>query len=126
MKKATLTSLLLVIAFTFGFAQQKYYLFELTSTKKADIVLKAINSELLLGDETYNQVRDLLYESAKGQEEASHRSTPLSPEQADRGLMRQTMHIENALHAIIGDALFVKYTAHKQEIETSVKAANTK
>ncbi|HLP20649.1 MAG TPA: hypothetical protein VK174_10125 [Chitinophagales bacterium] len=121
MQKLLSTVAILLAFVAFSFAQQTvasdFYLMK--NTHDAEIVLKAIQSELNLSGETYAKVKSLLTASAKSQEE----QLALSPDAERINIIktRQTAHIENALQGILGKAVYSDYLAKKAAIDTQLK-----
>jgi hypothetical protein len=121
MKRLMATTFLLFALASISFAQSSN-LYKLTSTDKADVVLKIMNDELKLTQEQFSAVRDLLYGSAKSQMEQYARKDNQSGQNLEVIVTRQTQHIEGNLKQILGDAGFAAYTKKKASIEERVKA----
>lgn len=113
-----LTTVAILFSFTaFAFAQQTvasdFYLMK--NTREAAIVLKAINSQLSLSEDKYNEVKNLLTASAKSQEE----QLALSPDTERINVIkkRQTAHIETNLQAILGAEQYNLYLQKKAAMQ---------
>lgn len=121
MQKLLSTAAILLAFVVFSFAQQTvasdFYLMK--NTQDAEIVLKAIQSELNLSGETYAKVKSLLTASAKSQEEQFAQSP--DSERINIIKTRQTAHIENALQGILGKVVYGDYLAKKATIDTQLR-----
>lgn len=125
MKKIVASLLLTFVAVT-AFAQTGSSLYRITNKQQADIVLKAISSEITLTTDEFTQLRDLLYSSASGQEEISKHPDGNSPQMIENTIRRQTMHIEENMKTLIGADKFKLYQAKKAAIEKSALKLSTK
>ncbi len=121
MKKLLTTALITFSVMAFSFAQQTvasdFYLMK--TQKDAEYVLKAINTELHLSETDFNKVKELLFTSAKSQEEQL-RSQP-EVERVNVMKSRQTAHIENSLRTIVGIDKYNIYLNNTAAIEAKLK-----
>lgn len=103
------------------FAQQTvasdFYLMK--NQQEADLVVKAINSELHLSEPVIAQLQNLLSASAKSQQEQFR----LQPDEEKINVIkaRQTAHIENNLKRIFSAETFNLYNQKKAAIEKQLK-----
>lgn len=121
MKKLFATLLIMIAIITFTTAQNGFVLYKMTNTGEVEIVLKTLTHELKLSEPEVNKVRELLYESAKGQAELFQKPQNSTPEAIQNIVRRQTGHIEGSLEEIIGGDKFKKYLQVKPTIEKKLQ-----
>ena len=122
MQKLLTTSIILFAVMAFSYAQQTvasdFYLMK--TQEEAQLVLKAINSELHLAEAEYAKVKELLTTSSKSQEEQLKSFT--ETERLNIIKTRQTAHIENNLRGIVGVDRYNIYLNKKADIEAKLKS----
>ncbi len=121
MKKLLTTAFVTLSVIAFSFTQQTvasdFYLMK--TQKDAEYVLKALNLELKLSEQEFTKVKELLFVSAKSQEEQLKSLT--DAERLNIIKTRQTAHIENGLRTIIGLDKYNIYLNQKASLETKLK-----
>ncbi len=107
---------------TSGQTEQSIYRF--VTKSQAKVVLTAISKEVNLTESELVQIKELIYSSAAGQEEISKQPGGNTPEVIENTVRRQTMHIEDNLKSILGEATYKQYLLRKSIIEKTIRSAN--
>ncbi len=122
MKKILATSSLFLLFAVAAFAQTSSDLFKMQSATDAEIVLKALATELKLEGDQFAKVREILSKSALSQQEQAQRKENQNPEMESMILNRQTLHIEANLKGVLGEEKFKLYETAKAKIAQQVKS----
>lgn len=124
--KKTIACILLTFILYIAFAQNTSSLYRITTRQQADIVLKAISTEVNLTNDEFSQLRDLLYASASGQEEISKQPGGNTQQTIESIVIRQTLHIEENMKNLIGADKFKLYQTKKAAIEKRAQTISLK
>lgn len=122
MKKILATSTLFILFATVALAQNQSDLYRMKTATDAEIVLKALSSQLNLSGDEFAKVREILTKSATSQGEQAQRKENHTPEMENMILTRQTLHIETNLKSVIGVEKFKLYETSKAKILEQVKS----
>jgi hypothetical protein len=121
MKKILATSTFFILFAIAAFAQTTSDLYKMKSATDAEIVLKALSSQLNLTGDEFSKVREILTKSALSQSEQAQRKENQTPEMENMILTRQTLHIETNIKGVIGEEKFRLYESLKAKITEQVK-----
>jgi hypothetical protein len=122
MKKIFATSTIFILFAVAAFAQTQSDLYKMKTASDAEIVLKALSSQLNLTGDEFAKVREILNKSALSQQEQAARKENQTPEMESMILNRQTMHIETNLKGVIGEEKYKLYESLKVKIAEQVKS----
>lgn len=124
MKKTFVSAFLILFASAALLAQtSQSNLFKFRNVQDADVVLKALNSELKLTAEEFPKVQNLLNTSAQSQETLYAKPENKDQQMVDVIVTRQSNHIEANLKEILGATKYKQYVDAKATIEQKVKLA---
>ncbi|MCS6935018.1 MAG: hypothetical protein NZM35_07695 [Chitinophagales bacterium] len=116
MKKLTTLLFTIIASSALLMAQENYPLYKFTSRADAEKVLRVLQSDLKLNADQYKAVQELLFNSAKSQQELYAMEQNKDPKMVEMIVLRNTRHIEANLQNILGEDLFKIYNLKKNDI----------